>query len=508
MSTAAAALIRRTPGQSAWPVYLLAVLVGIIGSAGLAVAASSGSPVKAVVMVLGAAATVGMFLSPDIALWCLTLSLPLERIGRLTDDSDAVAISASRILGLIALASMILHKLLRREKLYFELPVWLFAGYTAVAGLSNLWAWEPDETYRDSVRVLGNLLFFFLIINLIRDYAKAKTAVILWLIASLGAASYSLVDYVRSRGAAVAETEMGLQANRSATTVSDLAEARSLGTSVRRLFGTTAHPTLFGVNMAMTIPFLFWAFRATHGPWRVLWLGGLAISTISVLLSNTRAVLLLAVGLVAIALLRQLWKPTIFVIAALAIAGAAAIPFIPDDVWKRTLDPSLYTASKGDAIRVRFKFWEKSYELITEVWPHGIGVGNQSSLQKRVTDEQTGYLSTQGLRASAHNEFIWVMVEVGLVGYLLFWGFVFYVTWAAFQAGSIFRRKEGRTERYWLTVACSALLTGIPLFALQSEAFHYPLKGWWLIAPIACMLLRVARELPEPPRPTLEARPL
>src|SRR5205085_7926092 len=119
----------------------------------------------------------------------------------------------------------------------------LYAGYTSVALMSNAWAYEPQETSRDGIRILGNLLFFFIIVNLIRDYATAKKVVIAWLLATFIAGVYSLAEYYYSGSNPVAETEMGLTSTRTATVVSDQAEARSLGTSVRRLFGTTAHPT-------------------------------------------------------------------------------------------------------------------------------------------------------------------------------------------------------------------------------------------------------------------------
>ncbi|MBC7926884.1 MAG: O-antigen ligase family protein, partial [Bryobacteraceae bacterium] len=474
---------------------LIGVLIGIAGSILFTVAATAATPIKGLIAILGLIAAIAMFLSPEIAVTVLCLSLPFERIGRLTDDADTVAVSASRILGLIALASLLLHCGLKKRKLYFELPLWLFGGYVVVGALTNAWALVPKETYRETFRIFGNLLFFFFIINVIRDYVSAKRAVVVWLIASLAAAGYSLGDYYYSRGASIAESQMGLQSTRSSTTVMDLAEERTLGTGVRRLFGTTAHPTLFGLNMTMTVPFLFWAIRREDGLLKVLWIGGLGLAVASILLSNTRAVLLLAVGTVIFCLIRGLWRPTVFSTLALAIAGLAAAPFVPKDVYKRILDPALYSSGKGDAIRVRFKLLEKSWDLIGVYWTRGIGVGNQTTLQEMVTDENTGYLSTQGLKASSHNEFVWVMVEVGIVGYVFFWSFVFLVTRASFNASSLIRKARGCADDYWFTIACQALLIGIPLFALQSETFHYPLKGWWLIAPIACTMERVARQV-------------
>jgi hypothetical protein len=164
------------------------------------------------------------------------------------------------------------------------------------------------------------------------------------------------------------------------------------------------------------------------------------------------------------------------------------MPFVPEDVYRRALDISLYS-SKADGIRVRFKFWSKSWELVQQTWMHGIGVGDETTLQKMITDEDTGYLSTDGLRASAHNEYIWVMVEVGIIGYLFHWFFVGTVARASFRTASRLRWATGTSDQYRFMIACQILLVGVLLFAVQSEAFHYPLKAWWLIAAVSCAML-------------------
>jgi hypothetical protein len=473
--------------------FWMAAAIGPAGALLLAVLNMRLSPIMAMIAVLAIPVCVVMMCSPTWATLILAASLPFERVGRLTEDSASTAVSASRILGLIALASLLLHAALKRKKLEFRLPVLLYAGYVAVGALSYTWAYSQTETYRDIFRILGNLLFFFLVVNTVRDYPTAKKVVLVWLFASLVAAAYSLGGYYFSRSDPVAETQVGLDSTRSATVVMDYAEARSLGMGVRRLFGTTSHPTLFGLNMTMTVPFLFWAFRSSRSWSRILWLAGLPIAVTSIILSNTRAVLLLAAGTIVFCVLRRLWRLNLPTILALVIISAVAAPFIPEDVYRRVLDPAMYTSAKGDAIRVRLKFLSKSWDLIEETWGRGIGVGNETALVDRITDENTGFLSTSGLRASAHNEFIWVLAEVGVVGYVFFFGFVGYTLAASFRAGRLLRRAEGGGEQYLFCLACQALLIGIPFFALQSEPFHYPLKGWWLTTAVSCTMLQLAR---------------
>jgi hypothetical protein len=469
---------------------LLASGTGVAGAVLLALLSGVLSPVMAAIAVAGLIIALAMMASPAFAMSVLCFSIPFERIGRFTNNSDAVAVSASRILGVITLASLLLHVALKNRRFRFGWPLALYGAYVVLAFLSNGWAWTPEETFRDCFRVLGNFLFLLLSWNLIRNYSDARCMVMIWLVASMMAGTYSLTDYYYHRGSPLAETEMGLTSTRFSSVVSDGAESRSLGANVNRLFGTTAHPTLFGWNNAMTIPFFFWIIRIRKSIWwRALWSAGLVVGMACLILSNTRAVFLLAALTVIYPLLSGLLKPTLQAVISFVLLAGVAIPLIPEDVYSRSLNLALYTTEKGEAIRVRFKFWEKSWELIQRTWWHGIGLGDQTTLQKMITDEDTGYLSTAGLKASAHNEYIWVMVELGLVGYILFWGFVATVTIASFQAASLLRRLPGMQEQYLLMLACQTLMIGALLFALQSEEFHYPLKAWWLIASLnLCML--------------------
>lgn len=493
------------PARSTPRVLLLAAALGCIGCVLTMIAAQITSPVIALCVMIGVVVAVAMLMYPAFAILALCFSLPFERIGRLTNDYDAVAVSVNRMLGVVALVSLLIHVALKKKKLHFGIAFYLYAAYTFVALLGNAWAYSPEETFRQCFAILGNLLFFFLVVNLLRTYPEAKRAVIVWLVASFIAGAYSLGGYYLFTRSSVGEAQMGLTSERSTTVVNDLSEGRSLGTDVRRLFGTTAHPTLFGLNNLMAVPFFLWAMRRSSWAPRLFWFVGLVVSVYCLVLSNTRAVFLLGIFTVIFCLLRRLWRPSLQTVLGLAVIAVTIIPFIPKDVYLRTLDPSLYTTTRGNSIRVRFKFWEKSWELIQETWTHGIGVGNQTTLIERLTDENTGYLSTNGLRASAHNEYIWVMVEVGIVGYLLFWSFVAKATRASFRAGALFRRFRDGGHTYSFMVACQAVLVGVLLFAVQSEAFHYPLKAWWLAAGISCNMLQTARLGPNPAEDSGEA---
>ncbi len=281
----------------------------------------------------GGAAVLGMFLSPAICFWMVALSLPLERIGRLTEDFSSFTISLSRIVGLLALMAFLLHAFVQKRRIRFGAAFWLYAGYTTMAGLGILWALQEKDALRDTQRILGNLLFFFLIINTATKYSVVRIGVMVWLLANIGGVGYAAYQY--HFGSNVEENEMGSTTQRFTGVVSDDAESGALGGKVKRAYGTTSHPGLFGLNLVMTLPFFAWVMRGQRIGIRLLWAVGFVACLYGIFLSNTRFVFLVAVLALAATVLFRMWDVHPLTWLVLVLAGASAIPLLPQDFVMR-----------------------------------------------------------------------------------------------------------------------------------------------------------------------------
>jgi hypothetical protein len=467
--------------------------VGLGGGAGLAIASAQTSPIVGAGLVVGALFCGWMLVSPTAGLLLVAGSIPLERIGRLNEDFSSMTISLSRISGLAALATFLLYAAVCRLKLRFGVAFWLYAGYTLIAATTIVHAFEQKDAVRDSFRVLGNLLFFFYIANVVRGIKMARAAVIVWLVVSVGTVGYAAYEYHFGNSDQVEESQMGSMSKRFTAVVLDDSETRTLGVKIARAYGTTSHPTLFGLNLTMTLPFFAYLMRTQSTRYKGLLFAGMVIIGYGIILSNTRAVMVLAVLTSLAIMARGLWRPNAKSIAALAVLGLALTPLIPKDVYLRTLDPALYSTRNSDSIRIRFTYWQKSWELIKQYWLTGIGIGDQTTIVKMVTNEMAGRITPDGLKASAHNEYIWVMVEVGIFGYLFHFGFIAAVLWASFKTTSLLHRRPEFKEEYWLLIAAQITLIGVLLFAVQTEAFHFALKGWWLAAGLSWVIYENVR---------------
>ena len=495
MSAAGHSHVLRRSRPVPFTTVALGASIALVLTVAFVVVSAGVSPWVGAGAVAGAIVCLGMFLSPIVSLSMVALSLPLERLGRLTEDFSSFTISLSRFVGLLALIALLLYAFIRKKKLYFGLPFWLYAGYVAIAGLGIIWALAEKDAIRDSGRVLGNLLFFFLIINLVRNMKMARIGILVWLLSTVGSGVYAIYGYhFGGEQEVVEEDEMGSTAQRFTAVVDDNSETGVLGTKVKRVYGTTSHPGLFGLNLVMTLPFFAWVFRREGVIGKILALAGFAIVCYCIFLSNTRAVFLVAGLTLLLTVARGIWNLRIYALAGILLAGICAMPFIPQDIYLRSLDPSLYFADKSDSIRIRFKMLDKSFELLQKHWALGIGIGNQTIIPEMITDEPGGRITPDGVKASAHNEFVWSMVETGLFGWLLHWSFVVMVIAASFKAARRFRNMPDAQDQYWLMVASQIMLIVVVLFGVQTEVFHFSLKGWWFVAGICWALWETSKQ--------------
>jgi hypothetical protein len=465
-----------------WQVWAGASGAAVLAAMIFVFSSAASSPVLGLGAVAAVIVCVGLFLSPPVSVALVALSLPLERIGRLNEDFSTFTVSLSRFVGLLALAAFLIYAFIRKKRIKMGLPFYLYAGYTlfAVAGIS--WALQEKDAVRDSMRILGNLLFFFLVVNFLRSRKLIILGIICWLIGTVGSGVYAVYSYHFGQTDPVEESAMGSTARRFTAVVDDAAEESALGGKVKRVYGTTSHPGVFGVNLVMTLPFFGWLYRRSRGLVKLLCLAGFGIVCYSIILSNTRFVFVIAAIALVWSVAVGLWGLRPASLAGIAMALICVFPLIPQDVYMRSLDPSLYSASKSDSIRIRFKMLDKSLELLEDHWLLGIGVGNQDIIPAMITDELGGRITPDGLKASAHNEFVWSAVEVGLFGWILHWSFVAVIIVTSFRCAARLKRDPERRDEYWLLVSAQIVLFLIPCFGIQSEVFHYSLKGWWFIA--------------------------
>jgi O-antigen ligase len=450
-----------------------AIACGCGGGLLLAAAASELGFKATALLFGGVLVAVLVFYSPVLGLLLTAAVVPLERIGRLTDDTSMHTISLMRIMGLLALGSFLLHALLQKQKLRFGPAVVLYAMYAGFAVLTITYSEHRLGTVRAVGAILGNLLFFFLVINVVRTWRLTRTAIVVWLAASSLIGCYTLYDWYW--GESIEVEKIGVTETRFRTVMQDPSEWEKLDV-VRRAVGPTSSSAVYGINLIMTVPFFLYFLRRKSSPWvRGVCLVALLIVSYNIMLTNTRAAILLLIVVLMICVARRLLEITPPRVLAAAVLVLALLPQIPAELYQRIFDLQRYQFSESGTFQVRVKYWKAGLEIAEQNWLLGIGVGNQAAIPR--------FLKGDGPEeTTVHNEFLMTLIEVGIGGWVIFFGFVGFLLWSSFRAGRVFQELDSSGDRYWFMVACQTAMISVLLFGLQVDVFHFPLKGWWLVA--------------------------
>lgn len=470
---------------------ILALILGGATGVGMVVVAAKTSPVLALAAVIGGLFFLVLVRYPLLGLYACALVVPLERMGRFTDDSNMYTISLMRVLGVLALAAM----LVRHRRYEFDRSFWLYCGYTALAFLTVLYTSDVQGTVRACGAILGNLLFFFLVINLASSRRVAGTAVALWLTVSVAIGLYTINNWhfgTMIDGTRIGEFDPGRgeqsAENRASTVWKDRSELEELD-GVARAMGSASHSAVYGINLVLTLPFFFYFLRHEKRLWlQTLLLLGLGVIVYNIMLTNTRAAILLAGVVFGIALLWRLVEINVPRLILGAAGFVAMLAMVPGDVWERVLDLSNYTIARSATLRIRLAYWSAALRAIQDHWVMGMGVGNEEVVPLYMT--QPGPEQT-----TAHCEYLQTALEVGVFGWVLFFGFVFMLLGMAFRAGKRFARDPDCGREFWFMRACQLAMISVLIYCVQLDVFHFPLKGWWLVAGLVVAMERLSRRV-------------
>lgn len=465
---------------------LLAMGCGVGAALSIVAGTAVSSPWLGLVAVAGVIVFVTVLFVPAFGLLLTAFVVPIERLGRFGVEGGVGITSAMRVVGLLALSGVLLHMLTKRLQLVLSAPLLLYGGLFALGALSNLWAEDPVSTQAQTFTMIGNLMFLFLIANGVRDWPMIQRMVVVWLMATALVGLYQVYDWHFGAAETAFESE-GKIGSRFSTTWDSSSEAAAIGV-VRRAMGPTENAAVYGINLILTIPFYLYYMKLA----RALWLRGAAalgliLVLYNMLLTNTRAVMVFGALVLTACAVARLIRITAGRMVLLGMFGVAILAAAPASVWKRVLDASNYTLERASNLRNRFELWDGALHLAADRWLTGVGIGNRSSILR--------YLAPGQIDAEwivPHNEFLLIAVELGIPGALIFYTFLIATCLLIHRSARLYRSTPETWDRYWFLVACQiSVLAGI-FFGVQVDVFHFSLKGWWLVAGLACALHELA----------------
>jgi hypothetical protein len=471
--------VRATPRLSA--------ALGLLTGAAFAWLAIVSSPLIAIMLLAGVSVTAGMFVWPFFGFLLMAAMAPLERFGRLTNDDSTFTFSVMRMLGFLSLAAFLIHWILRKRKLRAPSSLLWYGSYMALGVLSLSWTSDLHYGFNQTSMQLGNLMFFFVVLNIVEDIKKARIALAVWLCVTVAIGIYTVYQW-NAGTAAVVQAEdyynegAALKTDeRFAAVTYDIPEMHI--ERQKRAIGSTSHPGAYGLNLLLALPFFLYFFRTVSGFWMKLLVGASTLLTAyNVLLTNTRATLLTLVFLIVVSACTGLIRLRPSLVIGIVISAVAATALAPADLRDRIFRfDKWFSESQDTSFGDRLYLMKVSLEIFSENPLFGVGLGNQVDVPKRAN------LDWRDRAKSAHNDFVATLLEVGAVGFMLVAGFLVSL-YRRFRLCKKVGLASGNPQLHMLVNAASVQLLCILFFGLQAEPLTLPIKGFWLTAGIVVAL--------------------
>lgn len=374
--------------------------------------------------------------------------------------SSSVVLSQKTIEPYMAMRLMVLSGILLTYLavfyLFFKRPIFkisnqsgqLFFGGILVFGIwqitTSLLSTHPTEAFLPITKYFLFSTFLFLLFQFFKTQKSIKPFFKLFTVVGIFHASAALFQYFMIENALDFSANMGW----------------FLG-----------HRNLLGSYLSATIFFSIYLFINKKGVWKIVGFAGTGLSLVAILLSQSRSAwLAFLAGSVVCLVLHFLKKGTktlnlksvVLPFSALLFISIGGIVLLSGDAERNSFSKRIESLIKlktagneaepeSGSIAFRIKTWKQSLSMIGDNPITGVGSGswkiNIPKYGRGSYQESAGHIS----RAKAHNEYIHLTSENGIIGFLLLMGLIFLIVRNIPQVNTY------NNESYILVAALTAL---------------------------------------------------
>ncbi|MGH2925290.1 MAG: O-antigen ligase family protein [Solirubrobacterales bacterium] len=344
---------------------------------------------------------------------------------------------------------------------------WLSVAFLAWVALSSLWAESTGDTFTVLTQYGLDMLLFLIVFEAVRAPAHAKGLLAALVAGGAMAAAYGIV---------------------AAPNVSDLASSPTAASSLDRLRGTIADPNQLAAVLVVALVLALALAAVTSSPVRRLLLlgaGGLALVSVFLTASRGGVVGLLAAMVTAIALAGGRRGAAIALALALVCASAIFVGLFDPGVAQR------YSTSDGG--NGRTDIWKVGWRMVEAHPVRGVGAGNFRDVSGQYLLVEPGAITASDQIIDephfAHNVYLEVLAELGVVGLALFMALV----GAAIGTGIRAARRFGRAGEADMELLSRAVVVAlVSLLAMDFFLSDQFSKQLWLLLALCPALLAIA----------------
>lgn len=427
-------------------------------------------------VVIGLIAAVMIFLRPELGMYLLALSLPIEDL--LPGIGSA---TGTRLLGMLVFGIWIVRKILQRESWLTPLNSPLMVGALLFLGwsfVSLLWA---ETRSAAAMGLFSQVQLFFLsvlVVDLMKSWEHAGWVARFLVLGGLIAAGFSLEQYY-------------------------IQGIKRAGDGVSGGINYTAS---FLVTL---LPFAFYLISArTGGFWTLL--GALyvpmGIAAVTVTFSRSSYILLVGVLVIHTWLLLRNRKQRLWVVLMAGLVITAFVVAPKDAVNERvqSISPVLsrwLTPTEADqlAADARAYHWRVGMAMLSDSPVLGVGFNNYGvefiSYQFEVPGLTDFYLEPR----SAHSSYIALLTELGAVGLALFLFILGAAVHNLVRAGKWLLQRKNAEDHLYLTEAVFYALVFQILYGWALNTHMN--KNLWLILGMSVALVILSHQTRQQPDP-------
>lgn len=359
----------------------------------------------AALIVAGIAIFIYFMYNPYHSLLCAIAAIPFEMVGRLTDAKGNIPISLSKLLGIVALLSLLWNIITQKKKIKMPLSFALLSIFAVVAFINYPFVIDKEKCLIGLQRLIVTIGFYFLIIQLIDSKKRLKEGIWAVAIVLIFVSGYSLVQRF---GNVYSFKQAVVEYGKFYGSVMEDLDAYSFV----RTTGFYADPDIFALALLIPAGLLLWKACEKDIAWhkRLGWIALIMIVCGGLVSSYSRSGM---VGFFALFVLMCIYlikpKPVFFLY--ILIVSLIIITFIPSSYIDRVV--SIFTVKKSYTSSARLTIYRDGFSMFLDNWFMGVGTDNFPANFERYTKSDIRPAGTMNL-------YLQVAAEYGIVGFILF----------------------------------------------------------------------------------------